>query len=414
MATISNLIFQILVFFSVYVQVFLFVTFLENKKKIIRREGPITLKNYPSVTVIVPCWNEERTIAKTVESLHLINYPKDKLKILLVDDGSTDGTWEIMQRFSNHPNVQIFRKKNGGKYTALNLGLANTKTEFLACLDADSIAGVESLVRLMSYFENDPTTMAVAPSVIVNNPRNIIESAQKCEYYMSVYIKKMLGFMGAIHVTPGPLTVFRKKVFDDLGSYRHAHNTEDMEIAYRMQKNHYKIEQCNDAYVYTNTPKTARALYKQRSRWIYGFINNTIDYRHILFNRKYGNFSTFTVPAAIFSILSVAYLLSRIIYNFSNFIYHKFIVLKINGVGGLIPSHHLDLFFVNTQSLFFVIIFIYTFVFMSITVGRRMAEGKWSISLDTVYFFSVFGLIAPFWLLKAVYNTITARAPSWR
>ena len=122
----------------------------------------------------------------------------------------------------------------------------------------------------------------------------------------------MLGFLGAIHVTPGPLTIFRKKVFDDLGPYRHAHNTEDMEIAYRMQKNHYKIEQCNDAYVYTNTPETIIKLYKQRLRWIYGFINNTIDYRKILFRKKYGNFSLFILPANIISIFAVIYLLVKL------------------------------------------------------------------------------------------------------
>jgi cellulose synthase/poly-beta-1,6-N-acetylglucosamine synthase-like glycosyltransferase len=115
--------------------------------------------------------------------------------------------------------------------------------------------------------------MAVAPSVTVFEPKNIIQYAQKAEYHMGVYFKKMLGILGAINVTPGPLTVFRKKVFDDLGPYRHGHSTEDMEIAYRMQKNRYKIEHCNDAYVYTNTPKTVRKLYRQRLRWIYGFIS---------------------------------------------------------------------------------------------------------------------------------------------
>jgi len=100
--------------------------------------------------------------------------------------------------------------------------------------------------------------MAVAPSVIAYNSKTFIQNAQKAEYNMSVYLKKMLGFLGAINVTPGPLTIFRKKVFDDLGPYRHGHNTEDMEIAYRMQKNKYRIEHCNDAYVYTNTPTTIK------------------------------------------------------------------------------------------------------------------------------------------------------------
>src|SRR3989344_26751 len=227
MASISNLIFYILIFFAVYVQVFFFVTFLENRKKIIIRNGRIKLRSYPAVTIVVPSFNEEKTIYKTVCSLLNLSYPKDKLKIFLIDDGSTDGTWNIIRRFRSYPNVKIFQKENGGKYTALNLGLTHTETDFFGGLDADSFADTESLVRIMSCFEKDESVMAVAPSVTVHNPKNFVQDAQNAEYYMGVYTKKMLGFLGAINVTPGPLTIFRKKVFNDLGPYRHGHNTED-------------------------------------------------------------------------------------------------------------------------------------------------------------------------------------------
>ena len=231
MASISIIIFYVLTFFSVYVQVFFLITFLENKKKIIIRKEKIKLTKYPSVTVIVPCWNEERTVYKTVRSLLDLNYPKNKLRIFLIDDGSTDNTWDTISKFSKYSNVRIFKKENGGKHTALNLGLKHIETDFLGCLDADSIAGPESLVRIMSYFEKDSSAMAVAPSILTFNSKSIVQNAQKAEYDMSIYIKKMLGFLGAIHVAPGPLTIFRKKVFDELGPYKHAHNTEDMEIA---------------------------------------------------------------------------------------------------------------------------------------------------------------------------------------
>src|SRR3989344_2013015 len=256
MILIPNAIFYVLIFLSVYVQVFFFLTFLENRKKIVIRNGKIKLSKYPAVTIAVPCWNEEKTIYKTVRSLLNLNYPKDKIKIFLIDDGSTDGTLSIIRKFAGYSNIKIFHKENGGKYTVLNLGLENLTTDFFGCLDADSVVDSESLVRIMSYFEKDPSIMAVAPSVTVYDPKNFIQYAQKAEYNMGVYLKKMLGFLGAINVTPGPLTIFRKRVFDELGPYRHGHNTEDMEIAYRMQKNRYKIEHCNDAYVYTNTPPT--------------------------------------------------------------------------------------------------------------------------------------------------------------
>ncbi len=414
MASVSDIIFYILTFLSVYVQVFFLVTFLENRKKIVIRNGAVKLAEYPKVTIIVPCWNEEKTVYKTVHSLLGLNYPKDRIKIFLIDDGSTDGTLKAILKFSEYPNVKIFHKENGGKYTALNLGLEHIQTDFLGCLDADSVADPESLVRIMSYFEKDPSIMAVAPSIIAINSKNVVQGAQRAEYNLSVFMKKMLGFLGAIHVAPGPLTIFRKKVFDDLGPYRHAHNTEDMEIAYRMQKNHYKIEQCNDAYVYTNTPSTIKKLYRQRLRWIYGFMNNTIDYRKIIFRKKYGNFSLFTVPYNILSVFAVGFLFVKMAYSLVDFLFSK--ISEFQAVGfNLAPQvNHLDLFFINTQSLFFVAILLYFSIALSITLGKRMAEGKWGFSFDLIYFLFIFGIVGPFWLLKAVYNTILSRKPAWR
>jgi len=396
------------------VQVFFLVTFLENRKKIVIRNGEIKLAKYPAVTIVVPCWNEERTVYKTIRSLLSLNYPKAKVKIFLIDDGSTDSTWNAISKFSHYPNIKLFKKENGGKYTALNWGLQHTQTDFFGCLDSDSFVHPEALVRLMSYFEKDPSIMAVAPSVTVDNPKNFIQSAQKAEYHMGVYFKKMLGFLGAINVTPGPLTIFRKKVFDDLGPYRHGHNTEDMEIAYRMQKNCYKIEHCNDAYVYTTTPSTVRKLYRQRLRWIYGFVNNTIDYRNVLFRKKYGNFSLFTLPTGIVSVFSVCYLFGRVIYSLASFLYSKILVFQTVGWHFNAKAFNFDPFFLNTQSFAFLIVLIYFLVIFSMIFGRKMAERRWAVSPGMLYFFPVFSLIAPFWLLKAVYNTILSKKPAWR
>lgn len=415
MSGISSILFYVLTFLAVYVQVFFLVTFFENRKKIIKREGSIDLSIYPAVTIIVPCWNEEKTIYSTMQSIFALHYPKDKLKIQIIDDGSTDNTWNVVSQFSQHENVKVFRKENGGKYSAMNLGLDNTDTEYVGCLDADSFVDTEALVRIMSYFQKDESIMAVAPSIVVNNPKNIIQNAQKAEYDMAVYVKKMLGFLGAIHVTPGPFTIFKKKVFTDLGPYRHAHNTEDMEIAFRMQKHDYKIEQCNDAYVYTNTPASIPKLFRQRLRWIYGFLNNTIDYRNILFRKKYGNFSLFTVPSGIISVIAAIYLFGRLSYSVGEFIVSKVSQLKVIGIHNFsIPSLHFDLFFINTQAVIFISFFLYSCVILSMIIGRSMSQNKRIISLDMVYFLAIFSVIAPFWIMNAIYNTVISKRPAWR
>src|SRR3990167_2221047 len=125
MIEISHIIPHIFIFLALYFQIFLLVTFFENKEKL-KKETFIGLADYPSVAIIVPCWNEGKTVAGTMRSLLELEYPKEKLSIIAVDDGSTDETFEVMRTFAHHPHVTIFKKTNGGKHTAVNLGIEHT------------------------------------------------------------------------------------------------------------------------------------------------------------------------------------------------------------------------------------------------------------------------------------------------
>lgn len=411
---VFSIIFYVLTFLALYVQVFFLVTFLERRKEIVSKIDDREDHVYPKVTVIVPAWNEEKTLRGTVESLLGLDYPKNKIQLILIDDGSTDNTYAEMQKFANQPNIQIIKKENGGKHTAMNLGIKEAETEFISCLDADSFVTPSALKRMMPYFD-DPSVMAVSPSIIVDNPKSVMEWAQKIEYQLSIYIKKMLGLIGGIHVTPGPFSIYRTKVFRDLGDYRYAHKTEDMEIAYRMQEHGYRIEQCHDAIVHTKPPKTAYALYKQRLRWIYGFINNTIDYRRLIFRKKYGTIGLFTIPAGIISIFAAIFLFLYAMYSVVKVAIEK--IIKIQTVGLSAPDFsglHFDWFFISTKSTFFIAILIYGFVMMSVIIGSKMSEGKTRISLWMIPYIIIYSVIAPLWVLRAIFNTITGRQTAWR
>ncbi len=410
---IQEIVFYGLSFLSIYVQIFLLITFIERRKEIKYRKGPIELKEYPSVTVVVPCWNEEKTIAGTIDSLLHLDYPADKVNIILVDDGSTDNTWQVMQSYIGHPQITAYQKENGGKHTAMNLGIEKATTPFIGCLDADSFVDSQALKRIMTYFDN-PEVMAVSPAIIVTKPKNIIQRIQKVEYNWAIYTKKMLGLNDAIHVAPGPFSIFRTNVFAKIGNFRKAHNTEDMEIAYRMQANHMKIEHANDAFVYTVTPNTVKKLYKQRLRWIYGFIQNTIDYRKYIFKKEYGNFSYFTLPSGVLSIISVVFIFFFTVVNVVNFISKEVVKISTVGVSIGTPSHLLDPFYINTKAMNIVVIALYGTVILAMLIGSRMAEGKPKFSLSYVWFFIIYSIIAPLWLLKAVYNTIFAKKTAWR
>jgi cellulose synthase/poly-beta-1,6-N-acetylglucosamine synthase-like glycosyltransferase len=414
MESVYTGIFYVFSFISVYVQIFFLMTFLEKKRHIVHHPDILELKNYPTVTIAVPCYNEEGTIDKTVKSLLSLDYPKDKIKIFLIDDGSKDNTWNIIKSFANDINIFAYKKENGGKHTALNLALEKSTAEFFGCLDSDSLVHPQALKRILSYFENDPNTMAVAPSIIVYNPKNILQYAQNIEYDMSIYTKKMLGFMGGIHVTPGPFSIFRKRVFDELGPYHKAHNTEDQEIALRMQENGYKIDHCPDAYVYTNTPDSVAKLYRQRLRWIYGFIKNLIDYRRLLFKKEYGTVALFTLPSGLVSIIGVIFLFANIIGNIIRFIYQKVIQIQTIGFSHFFDFHYkFDWFFVSTKAVLFLSVILYILVIISVMIGRKMAEGKSGFSFAIFYFIIIYSVIAPFWMLRAIYNAIISKESSW-
>jgi len=401
-------------FISVYVQIFFLLTFLEKRHSIVKNPKNLELARYPTVTIAVPCYNEKDTIVKTVESLLSLDYPKDKITIFLIDDGSKDQTWEILQSFDNGKNVRAFHKENGGKHTALNLALKKYTSEFFGCLDADSFVNDQALKRIIKYFELDPKTMAVAPSIVVYNPKNILQSAQKVEYDMAIYTKKMLGFMGGIHVTPGPFSIFRRKVFDDLGNYHKAHNTEDQEIALRMQEHKYKIDHCPDAFVYTNTPNSVIKLYRQRLRWIYGFIKNLIDYRRLLFRKKHGAVALFTLPSGIVSIFGVIFLSLTVVINIIKFIFTKVIQIQTIGFSSLFHlGYKFEWFFINTKAALFLSIILYILVIISVLIGRKMSEGKVTFSISILYFIIIYSVIAPFWMLRAIYNAMISKESSW-
>lgn len=413
MYPIQEYVFYVFSFVSLYVQVFFLFVFLEKKNQLLIRTEKIELPEYPGVTITIPAYNESHNIKKTVDSLLALEYPKEKIFINIVDDGSTDDTWEVMQQYKDSPQIELFKKENGGKYTANNVGLAHSHTPFVGCLDADSMVHPQSLSRIMTYFFNKEV-MAVAPTIITHNPKTIVQKAQAVEYDLSIYTKKMLSFIDAIHVTPGPFSIFRKEVFEKLGPYRHAYNTEDQEIALRMKEAHMRIEHASDAYVYTVSPHTVTGLFKQRVRWIYGFIKNAFDYRRLLFKKQYGNIGFITLPSGLISIISIIFIFSILLYNIFKYFWQK--TLQYQAVGINLDkafSDKVDWFYIPTQGIMFVTVLVYTSVLVSLFIGQKIKTGKIQIRPNIFYFFFVYSIVAPFWLMKAIYNALRSYEVSW-
>lgn len=416
MSDFTTIVTYFFLFLSLNFEVFLLITYFENRHKIKaeeKRQSEMKLKKYPSVTIIVPCWNEETTVSRTIHSLLNLDYPKDKLKIMVVDDGSKDNTWSVVQKFRNHPQIELHSKENGGKYTALNFGISKLSTDLVGCLDADSYVHKDAMKKIALYFE-DKETMAVAPSIKLWQPKTVLQLLQKVEYGFGIFTRKMFHYMQAIYITPGPFSIFRREVFEKLGGYKHAHNTEDIEIALRMQKNGYKIAHAHQAIVYTVPPKTLKKLLKQRVRWSHGFIKNAHDYRDMFFNKKYGNVGMLILPMAAISVVSVLFVSSVTIFNITRGLVDQYVKLQTIGFNPNFSMWNFDVFYVNTQIIALVGVVVALGSITMILMSKRMSEGKFDIGLDLIYYLSLYMFIAPLWIIKASFNALFSIKTSWR
>jgi len=394
------------VFFTLFVGIFYLLTFFENRS---RFRDPKARK-IPFVSIIVPAYNEEKTLAKTVNSLLRMDYPKEKLEIIVVDDGSKDRTFEIAKSFSGR-GVRAFKKENGGKGSAINLGLKKVRGEFVAVLDADSFVGKDALKSMVGYFEKK-RVMAVTPTLKVYKPRGFWQKVQYIEYLFSVFFRKIFSFMQGVYVTPGPLSVYRKSFFLKHGGFDEKNITEDLEIALRIQSKNYEIQNSINAHVYTVAPNTFRGLMNQRVRWFTGLTDNLYNYRG-LFSRNYGSLGVFVLPIAVISILLV---LSHLAYygvlgaiNAFNSLYNIYLVNFDLGV--IISEYFAGLSLFNLISpllvLFIILIASSTFI---LHLAKKYSGDKEDVRFNFVMYLLTYGVIFSLWWV----TTLAHKIFNWR
>lgn len=285
---------------SLYFLVYWFLLFTERFSYMKKESSQkVRLKHIPFVSILVPAYNEQNTIESTLKSLSQLNWPKDKLEVIIIDDGSQDKTSEITKNFfKKHPDFpgKIIRHKNMGKAASMNRGLKILKGEYFACLDADSFVHPNTLRRMIFWHQKNPNLAITTPVMKVANPKNWIQKFQRLEYMTGMFLTKLMAYVDCNYVAPGPFSVYKTHIVKKIGGFDKHSLVEDQEIAYRAQKYHYKIMQVPKAYVETVTPSNWASLRRQRNRWSKGSMLNIHKYRSLIFNRQYGDFGMFQLP----------------------------------------------------------------------------------------------------------------------
>jgi len=265
------LIFIFTIFIIIRYLLLMFFSILQTVRRSADEDFYVSKKDI--VTIIVPCYNEQDVIVPSLKSTIAQTYPN--LEILVVDDGSSDRTYELAKMFEfddGHRSLKVLSKVNGGKSRALNFGIEKAKGNLICCVDADSKLDKFAVELLVQHFKN-PEIAAVAGSVSVVNTDTFLTKLQALEYIQGLnMVKNGQAFLKLVNIIPGPLGMFRKDAMEKVGYYSHDTFAEDCDLTLSLIAEGYKIDFEPDAVAHTEAPEDLLDLLKQRYRWTRGIL----------------------------------------------------------------------------------------------------------------------------------------------
>lgn len=272
--------------FSLFVFIFYILHFDKRPQKAAE-------SSYPDISVIIPCYDAEKVIAKTIESAIALKYPGKK-EVIVVDDASKDSSVDVIKEFDG---VKLLKQeKNKGKAAALNFGVGHCCGDYVLFIDADTILPDDLLLRAMPHVQGEKfgaTTFAIMAA----DPKSIWERMQEIEYFITFGLPSyLLDKFGGVVCAQGATAIYNKKALLDAGGFDETNMTEDFEMTLRLIDKGYKIRYL-PITVHTSVQKDFKGLLRQRLRWHRGGIYNLYKYRHLIFDRSKSDTGIFAIPA---------------------------------------------------------------------------------------------------------------------
>ncbi len=293
---------------SLTILTFLYVVLalINNYQQRRRQWDAIDEEDWPFVSVVLPVFNEELVVTKTLDALRASDYPR--MEVVAINDGSTDNTLAVLNTYARGwPQLRVIDQPNGGKSVASNNGIAQSRGEVVVTLDGDTLFEPQTIKMFARHFcapRHGKKVGAVAGHVKVGNRSNLLTAWQSLEYLSGICVTRMAeGLMGAISIVPGACAAWRRDALVQAGGYSHDTLAEDADLTLSLQRLGYSIVQENEAIAWTEAPMTVAGLFKQRLRWTYGNIQTLYKHRSMLFNPRFGALGLLTMPYALISVL---------------------------------------------------------------------------------------------------------------
>ena len=344
-------------------------------------------KFLPMLSILVPAYNEEKVIARTIEALKEANYPKKE--IIVIDDGSKDRTLEIVNFYKK--DVKVLHKANGGKASALNYGLMFSKGEIIVVVDADTIIGRDALRHLAKAFSRHEKVAAVAGNIKVINRVNWLTKCQSLEYISGIQIaRRAFDLFGAITIVPGALGAFKKSALEQIGTYHKDTLVEDFDATLKVLKSGQVVQGSTRAVAFTQAPTTLRDFYNQRKRWYRGNLQVFSRHSDAARNPRYGNLQKLAYPFM---------LLSNIVMPIVG------VVVLVNVILAILYG---DWFFVVQIMILFIVL-----QYLLTALAVRIDGDDPKLILYSIFLAFGYKHIMDFLLIKAIVETLLKSKASW-
>lgn len=293
------------------------------------------LDETPSLSILMPAYNEEDLIEESIESTLELDYPD--FELIVIDDGSTDSTLEKVKKYEDGENVKVVEmEENGGKAAALNEGIKHSDSKYIAVQDADSRLEDALAERAIAKIESDPGLGAVIGSIRSFEHASFIQRLQRIQYRLTNFYRSLMAQIDTLDVTPGAFSVYRKADVEDVGGFDVGNPTEDLEMAWKLREKGKSIDMVFGDYSSTHYPQSFKGLYNQRVRWKRGSIVNSIRYRHMFLDSSYGWFGKLQLPIHVMTPLLAAVSLAMVAVGIGEQIYGG--LISISAVGFTLPT----------------------------------------------------------------------------
>lgn len=263
-----------------------------------------TTEPLPAVSVVIPAYNEEGYVGECIESVLAADYPTEKLELLVVDDGSSDGTFREAAEYVDRGPVRVLQKENGGKYSALNYAMSFVTGTVVVPIDADCTVGEKALETIVAPLRADPNVGAVAGDVRIANRMNLLTHTQMLEYVVGINLyRRLYDALRAIPVVPGCLGAFRYSALEHIDNYDPDTLTEDFDVTIQLLKAGYEVR-ASTAVTYTEAPETWSDFYRQRIRWYRGNAETLFKHFEVFFDPDYGSLHSVAFPVKSISMVA--------------------------------------------------------------------------------------------------------------